>query len=284
MSLSFPPVSAMKTSALFFGVALTLGSLMGFSSGQRYVRNYCPATCSDIGLVSRNWDVYSSVDRLSWCNHTMLVSFNINNDLNNPDTRVHLAACTSGEDTSLISIALVESSNSTVPSRHSNSTVPSNSKSISGLLQNSTAVVQVQTLTSGTSGGSLISSLSLAASALQAQVVSGESITRATISFAYSNGALVAVYSGKNMESTSTKYLIQQLWEALQSSIADTIIIQVCDDSRNAGYTMGVIAIADPTGQTGLGIAQSALTAWNNSTCITLDSGFESSSNNITVY
>ena len=276
----------MKTSTLFFGAGLTLGSLLGFGSAQRYARNYCPATCGDVGLISREWNLYPSVSRLSWCNQTMLVNFNVNNNLNNPETTVRLRACTSDAGTSQVNSgtatrALADSSNSLVQPRYSNTTVPANFTS--EYLQNSTAIVQVQTLTSGIGGGSLSYDLSLAASALQAQVVSSENIAGATISFAYSNGAVVGVYSGQKIKSESTQDLLQQLLQTLKSSTADTIILQVCQDTRNTDYTMGVIAIADSTGQVGLGTAQNALAAWNNRTCITADGGFESSTSNMTV-
>jgi chitinase len=282
----------MKGSALSFGAALALGSLMGLSSAQKNHRDVCPATCSDVGSASSNWNVYPSVSRLSWCNQTMLVSFNIYNDIDNPGTHVRLATCASDADASLISSrvaaqAMTDASKPVVrevsaKSKHK-STVPATStvqsaSSTSISLQNSTAVVEVQILSSGTSGGPLASDLVLAASALQAQVGSGSN-SQETILFAYSNGAVVGVYSGLKMESTSTHDLLQQLAQTVHGSTADIAIMQVCGHGRNADYVMGVIAVADSTGHKGLGMAQDALAAWDNATCVTLDNSSKSSIN-----
>lgn len=110
-----------------------------------YNQDICPLPCSEVAYFSKDCDVYASVSRLAWCNQTMLVNFNIYNDINNPDSHNCLATCSYTDlDAGVISsrceicYSVARQVNTT---GYSNSTLPSNS--IKTSLQNSTAAVQV---------------------------------------------------------------------------------------------------------------------------------------------
>ena len=61
-------------------------------------RSRCPVSCSSSGLSSTAWSVYYSVRRLDLCNNTMLLDFNMFNELDDPNTYTSIAACTADFD------------------------------------------------------------------------------------------------------------------------------------------------------------------------------------------
>lgn len=261
--------------------------LLGFCSGRTwaqspYNRNYCPEACTKVGSAAGNWNVYSSVDRLSWCDQTMLVSFNIHT---NPDaTTLRLGACTVGDATST-STSSSQSSEVDAPdirasrrrdlaARDTSPDAATASKSTPKLswLLNTSDVVNVQKFSYGTNGSALAADVVLAANALQQQLSVDGGVANQTLLIAYSKGAVVGVYSGARIEDTSTNDLLQQLIETFQgngSSTAapNTAVHQVCGDDRSALGVLGVVAYAGPR-QTGLGMVQGALAKWSNATCV----------------
>jgi chitinase len=56
-------------------------------------RSRCPASCDDAGLDPINWTVYHDVNRLSWCNKTMLLDFALYNSLDDPRTHASIRCC-----------------------------------------------------------------------------------------------------------------------------------------------------------------------------------------------
>lgn len=60
----------------------------------RRSRDRCPVGCSESGYNPGNWTVYHSVDRLTWCNQTMLLGFSLSNSLADPATHKSIRSCT----------------------------------------------------------------------------------------------------------------------------------------------------------------------------------------------
>lgn len=60
-------------------------------------RDLCPVLCYISGQNPTNWTIYHDVERLNWCNQTMLLDFAIHNPLNDPNTHVTLRSCSVGE-------------------------------------------------------------------------------------------------------------------------------------------------------------------------------------------
>jgi chitinase len=241
--------------------ALALGSLiapgLAVSSNKFYSsRHACPQTCSVLGNETSNWTVYTWADRLKACDETMLVNFNIHNSLDNPSKRVKISAC-------------VSDSNSTVAQRNDlNSTL----NTTNGTTQ-TTADVEILAVGSGTSAKT--TNIVDAAAQLQQAIVSGPENAQ-TIRFAFSNGAVIGVYAGKNIDSATTNSLLQSLSDRVSSGkTADTTIMQVCGEGRNANNVLGVVA--DTTGSA-LSSVQGVVAEWTNATCIELSSADVSSS------
>jgi chitinase len=283
----------MKHTLSLAGLAVLIAQCSAQFDRRRNPPNYCPATCDVLGPESGNWHVYSSVQRLSWCNQTMLVSFSMYNDIDDAQTTVKISACTAGSSassSSSLSARNVAFLSGDAPSDSASSTrgvvhgqarfrnltagSATNSSAPAWML-NTEITVDVQQLSAGNTGASFNSDLVSAASALRQQLSDGKGVagSNKTLSLAYSNGAIVGVYSGERILDDSTHNLLQDLIDTVTNgSTANTIVMQVCGDDRNAHGILGVIAHADPDQKLGdLGAIQDALAAWNNATCVTLD-------------
>lgn len=63
--------------------------------------NACPVTCGNGGIDPKNWTAYHSLERLAICDKTMLLDFNLFNDLNNSSNHKSIYACTADDMSSL---------------------------------------------------------------------------------------------------------------------------------------------------------------------------------------
>lgn len=65
-----------------------------FTARPDYSRTACPVSCRDSGVESNAWFTYNSARRVERCGEPMLLSFALNNSLDDPETHVKISACT----------------------------------------------------------------------------------------------------------------------------------------------------------------------------------------------
>lgn len=275
---------------MVWGAALLLG-LCAEQSCARRQRDWCPETCGTLGNVPGNWNVYRSVEPLSRCNQTMLVSFNVFNDLNKDDTTVHIGACTANVTNHSLTgrYASSHSSKSTLRSRtglsrsiYENVTDAANSTTPTWAT-NTTEVVNIEVLSAGTNGSHSASDIVSAATALQQMLTMDSQATEKTLLVAYSNGATVGVYAGERIGNDGTNDLLQKLIDTTNhGDTAETVVMQVCGKQRNAREILGLVANTGTT-NVDLGTIQNALASWSTAKCATLDNSLQSSES-ITLY
>ncbi|KAH8645403.1 hypothetical protein BX600DRAFT_391288 [Xylariales sp. PMI_506] len=247
--------------------ALT-GSTLAASNTFYSSRHACPQTCSAVGDDTSNWTVYRRLNRLNACNETMLLNFNIYNPVDDPDTTVKISACVADSDAS---VTKRSGTNSTTLVA-STSAVQTNGTN--------TAIATVQISSVGSGNTASTSNVIDASAQLQSFVANGPTAEK-TVRFAYADGAVIGVYSGSHIDSTSTTSLLQKLSDLFTAGkLADTTVMQVCGDGINANNLMGVVA--DTTGS-GLSYVQDIVASWTNASCIDLGSGTDVTSSNITM-
>ncbi|KAL1969873.1 hypothetical protein VTN77DRAFT_7382 [Rasamsonia byssochlamydoides] len=192
------------------------------------VRNPCPASCSDSGSNPSNWTVYHNMDRLAWCNQTMLLDFALYNALDDPDTHKSIRSCTAnGVNT---------------PAKNDGSCPLTKDKAQT---QQVSASLQMAWLDSSDTG----SVTDVVAAFQQIESYLGrEASCNETIAFTYSGQAAVGVYAGSQIQWQGiTTSVLQQFISQVQSKgISDSLLVQLCGgDGRSARYALGVIANAN---------------------------------------
>ncbi|KAJ5737069.1 uncharacterized protein N7483_002194 [Penicillium malachiteum] len=200
----------------------------------------CPATCSSYD--PNEWYVYSSASRVALCNETMLLDFNIFNELNNSQTHSTIRTCIS-EDLSLLE------------------------GGSQGLLDSQTyktsATYEIGSW--GSSGSS--SNLEDASALLQDLESYMTGNLQKSILFGYFNGIAAGVYLGDDLaRAENVEFAMQKMMNTSGGSSYSAAALQYCGST--ASTTMG-IAI-DLTGD--LSAVQQHVQAWHQGSCI---SGFD---------
>lgn len=82
----------MAITLLSMAVAVAAGDAIG--NGKPFYPDFddCPAPCV-AGSRPDNWTTYHEVDRLTWCNQTMLIDFAVYNALEDPKTHASIRSC-----------------------------------------------------------------------------------------------------------------------------------------------------------------------------------------------
>ncbi|KAJ5710555.1 hypothetical protein N7488_004711 [Penicillium malachiteum] len=200
----------------------------------------CPATCS---IYDPNeWYVYSSASRVALCNETMLLDFNIFNELNNSQTHSTIRTCTSEDLGSL-------------------------SGGSQGLLDSQTYKTSA-TYEIGSWGSSGTSSdLEDASTLLQDMESSIMGNFQKSILFGYFNGIAAGVYLGEDLaRAENVQFAMQEMVNTSASASYSAAAFQYCGSSSST--TMG-IAI-DLTGD--LSAVQQHVQTWHQGGCV---SGFD---------
>lgn len=213
-------------------------------------RNRCPASCAENGWNPSNWTVFHQVDRLAWCNETMLLDFAIYTALDDQDTNKTIRS-------------YVANGGSPSPSKSSASCPGPNAKT-----EQVFASLQMAWLNSNT-GGSV--SDVVAASQQIERYLNQEETCNSTISFAYSGQAALGIYAGSpiSRQGITTSVLRQFISTVQSKGISDTLLVQLCGGDRNARYGLGIIANVNAN----LASVQNAVQTWANGSCITSYNG-----------
>lgn len=213
-------------------------------------RSRCPVSCSSSGLSSTAWSVYHSVRRLDLCNNTMLLDFNMFNELDDPNTHTSIAACTADFDFS------------------SSVTGSSQDSACSSLsVSQSTNISSLELASSGSTSSTGVSDIIDALEQLQNFfTVSGSGCDDA-IQIAYSGQAAVGVFVGSGLHSQGViSSILKKFMTQIETdgTIAEETLIQLCKGST-ARYSLGVFASTEGD----LVSVQKAIQSWSNGSCIT---------------
>lgn len=229
--------SSSVLSGLLVVGTLASEALASSASGRNVQKpNLCPSSCIDYD--SSGWYVYPSMSRVARCNETMLLDFNIHNDLTNSNMHSTIHACSVGDlDTLTGSIESVSSA------RISKS-------SIQYQLGGWTATTD--TSKQDTSTG-LLTDLK---SYLTGNPQKGEI-------FAYSNGVVVGAYFGGSLQiAENVDLVIEKLTSFLESSSYVDTAIQFCGTDSN--HTVGVAVNVEGD----ISTVQDYVQSWNNGNCV----------------
>lgn len=238
-------------------------ALHGNYESRELTPDSCPASCSSTGVDPSQWFVYHSVDRLDVCNQTMLLNFALFNQLDDPVTRVSIAACSAD-------LAVASSGASTTNTALCHSAQLNQTERTSSL----------QLASSGSSSSAAPGDVVNALEQLQALSTLSEPGCNETINFAYTGTAAIGVYVGSGLADQGViSSVLGQLATQLQNdgTTAKNLVVQLCDNST-ARYSLGVIINTNAD----LSFAQLAVQSWKNSSCFSLSGGTASAWQNIT--
>jgi hypothetical protein len=92
----------------------------------------------------------------------------------------------------------------------------------------------------------------------------------ATIAFGYSNGVALGTYIGSAIEDTKDNGILASFLKKLSKGELSTSgsMMQVCDDTRSAAYTVGVVSEGSSDNREALSVVQEALATWNSGECV----------------
>ncbi|KAJ5116978.1 hypothetical protein N7456_001326 [Penicillium angulare] len=221
----------------------------------------CPASCSESGNNPSNWTVYHSVDRLSWCNETMLLDFVLFNSLSSGNTQKSIRACT------------VDGDNTTL---HADSVSCETNKN-NAATKSVTDSLKISQTTS-TQSASEMSDIVTVTEELESYIQQQFSCNTTSV-FAISGKVAVGIYVGSQIQRQGlTDSVVKEFITALKESTSpERFLLQLCSDDRSSRYGVGIIA--DATGD--LSAVQNAVQKWTNGSCV-LSLGETSSGKDIT--
>ena len=217
-------------------------------------RSRCPVSCSSSGLNSTAWSVYHRIDRLDLCNSTMLLDFNLFNQLDDPQTHISIAACTADFD----------SSSSTSTGGNSEDIIcwpPSVSLY--------TVTSSLELASSGSASSTGASNIVDALEQLRASFAMSEPDCNNVIRIAYSGQAAVGVYVGSGLSSQGViSSVLDKLTTLLEKdgTIAGETLVQASYNST-ARYSLGVFAST----QGDLASVQRAIQSWRDGSSISME-------------
>jgi chitinase len=214
------------------------------SRSWEFLRNPCPGSCTSLGIESSAWPVFSSVDRLSQCDETMLLDFALYTDINGAAGQVKIRGCTADLYTDSTSFG------------NSSCNAPEKSKTVTTSLQ------------LGWDSGMATGSVSEVVAALE-QLVAYETMNpypcNETINFAYAGKTSVGIYMGSALhrQGLLTSILEDLIDRVEQEGVTETTVVQLCD-SRTSRYSMGVIINSNED----LLATQMAVQSWRDTSCL----------------
>ncbi|KAJ5667084.1 glycoside hydrolase [Penicillium longicatenatum] len=232
----------------FLGAAASILAFGGFAGHAVATRVGRPALCPD-SCASYNpvdWFTFRNVPQVTRCNETMLLEFNIFNDLDDPQVHSTLHVCASGVLDKLQNSSSVKTASSSVSTK----------KSI-------TYQIGAWGSSPSESGESNYSEL---LDALQTYLTGHPQKPEI---FGYSNGVAAGVYLGGSVQQVSNvEFAIDKLRSFLSDTTYSTAAIQYCGSSSNETIGVAVDLNGDiPT-------VQQYVQSWHGGECL---SGFDKS-------
>jgi len=254
--------AAMQASAAAEFAAMSDAELMkGTEQPSAYHHEFhpCPVVCAD--HLPSNWTVYNDVKRLAQCKEPMLFDFNIANPVASPDTPTKLRVCNAGNsEKSKARLALYNETVSTVVARSGNRAPRA---------ENGTQACKVTgsetkaTLELTKSGPGLGKDDHIADALEQLEAYFARTDCESSLMFSSANGVVAGVHIGSAMARSTVSSAIKSLLESMKDGSAQTVIAQLCGDSRPQANTFGVAISASGN----ITAVQEAVKSWNDAGC-----------------
>ncbi len=217
------------------------------------VLSQCPAGCDESGSDPGNWTLYPRLGRLSMCNQTMLLNFNLFTSLRNDET---VRACTVGF---------------TGGGRSAGSSTPAASCLPKGNLtqvQDSLQLAFNETNTPASMEDFEAASKQLAAALSQRD----SNCTDITL-FTYSNSVALGLYAGSGVRAIPASVIQQFITKIKSTGFSNSAVVQLCSkDGRSSKYSFGIAA----SGDRDISYVQDAVAAWTSGECIASHDNVES--------
>lgn len=208
----------------------------------------CPVPCST-GNRPDNWTTYHEVDRLNWCNQTMLIDFALYNPLEEPDTQVTIRSCLA--NTTLAAAGGLAGSQ------------------VSGCEKATQSQADLQLAwwdgSNNFPSGIAKEDVIAATKQLQGHLTDGANCDD-TVVFGYSGTAAVGAYVGPKIENRGAAMTaVQAFINNVQSQgISGKTLVQLCGGNRNSDYTFGIVADRSSN----LPSVQNAVRTWSDANCV----------------
>ena len=217
------------------------------------VTSRCPASCDDSSLNPNNWTVYHDVNRLSWCNQTMLLNFAIYNSLDDPNTHLTIRSCAASFDANASAVSNATSDTLCL------------SKGSQTQVQKSLQIAFNESDTSGSVDDFVAASQQMASFLAQQEPNCND-----TIAFTYSGSAAIGIFAGSHIQSQgiSTSVLQQFITQVESNGISESVLVQLCagsNQTQSSRYSLGIIANANAD----VGFVQNAVATWASGGCVT---------------
>lgn len=212
----------------------------------RSQQSRCPASCDASGLNPSNWTVYHSLDRISACNRSMLLDFNLFNPLEDPSTQITVRTCAgTPTDAEYTSSKACISSGSRIE------------------VQEYIQISFNQTIRVGS-----LQNFTTASQQLKHYLAQQELSCNPNIAFAYSGSIALGLYAGVGMQNTTANILEQFVAKVQTVGISESVLIQLCASpaqNRSSRYSLGIVA----SGNGDIAFVQNAVRTWASGECIT---------------
>ncbi|KAI9651823.1 MAG: hypothetical protein M1829_002136, partial [Trizodia sp. TS-e1964] len=232
-------------------------------------RSRCPASCHDSGLDPFHWTVYHSVERLSWCNQTMLLDFALFNPLADPRTHVTIRCCAAGVEAAISpGVAASSGASGSLKSSAGRIARRDNPPTDESPCSPNGSFIQVKeslNIKFNGSGNSASTHDFLQASQQLANYLDQKPPTcHQSVLFAYSGSAVVGLFAGSGVRSASS--VLKQFIASVQGTgYSDSVLVQLCPGiDRSSRYSMGIIANAHAD----VAFVQNAVAAWEMGKCV----------------
>ncbi|KAK8057967.1 glycoside hydrolase [Apiospora saccharicola] len=211
----------------------------------------CPASCGSAS--PRDWTVYPSVSRLSFCQEPMLFDLNLYNPIKDSSSGSNVRACTVGGGSDNTKSTRRETSDGDDDVDACSPSVAPTTTALEFGLRGPAAAADAKDTTS-------------ALNHLQEYLGSSTDCTK-RIMLGASNGTIVGVYAGGAFSKTAAQAVIQEIQSRSQlggaSSAASMMTVQLCGGPRDRHHVLGAAVSLDGD----IAAVQATLAAWNNGTC-----------------
>lgn len=230
------PASTLNTNSL----AATLNRPSVFQSQL----SPCPAVCSSNS--PQDWTIYTSFDRLSFCDQPILFDLAIHTPVNDTSKTLKFRACTAKDSFEVSNAATAVVANDAVYDHR---------------LIRKTKVTLEYTQQGDASAHATQDVLSAVAK-VQTYLGATTDLSK-NIMLGYANGSVVGVYAGQALGKATASSVLDQVASHIKATASESILTQLCGGQRDADHTFGVAtsAVAD------LAAVQAALVRWSKGEC-----------------
>ncbi|KAJ5653293.1 hypothetical protein N7490_000296 [Penicillium lividum] len=211
---------------------------LAFRGSTRAIRkpDFCPSSCTSYD--PSEWFAYPSISRVGLCNESMILDFNIHNDLSDPDRHSTIYACKAGElnqlQDSTVRIAAAQTKNSSVNYQLAGWAASTND---SAKEPSAALLTDVKSYLTG-------------------------NIRKSEI-FAYSDGITIGVHVGNALQLVKNIDLaIGKLASFIESASYDSTVFQFCGSDSN--HTIGVTLSTSGD----ISTVQDHVLSWRNGECV----------------